>query len=171
MNQFAASLPGHPVFRAVRDADGAAVAELIAACFAEYPGCLFCHDEFPELQALAAWASARGTLMWVLDAEAGTIAACICATPAQGNAVELHKFYVTSTLRGTGLARHMLGLVLDVASAQGASSVFLWSDTRFVRAHRFYEKAGFVRQPGQRQLHDISNTEEYHYRLAIGAAP
>ena len=109
--------------------------------------------------------------MWVLDGAPGTIAACICATPDDEGAVELHKFYVAAGLRGTGLARQLLALVLDVAVATGAASVFLWSDTRFVRAHRFYEKAGFVRQPEQRLLHDISDTEEYHYRLAMKATP
>jgi putative acetyltransferase len=170
MSSHLASLPGFPAVRAVRDADGEAVARLIATCFGEYPGCLFCPEEFPELDAPATWAAGRGTRMWVLEGEPGTIAACICATPSDG-AVELHKFYVTADLRGTGLARQLLGLVLGVAKAEGAAAVFLWSDTRFLRAHRFYEKAGFVRQPEQRLLHDISNTEEFHYRLAMTATP
>ncbi len=170
MSSHLASLTGFHAVRAVRDSDGGALARLIAACFGEYPGCLFCPEEFPELAAPATWAAGRGTRMWVLEGEPGTIAACICATPADG-AVELHKFYVTAGLRGTGLARQLLGLVLGVAKAEGAAAVFLWSDTRFLRAHRFYEKAGFVRQPEQRLLHDISNTEEFHYRLAMTATP
>ncbi len=171
MSSHLARLTGFHAVRAVRDTDGEAVARLIAACFGEYPGCLFCPEEFPELEAPATWAAGRGTRMWVLDGEPSTIAACICATPDGGGAVELHKFYVTAGLRGTGLARELLGLVLDVAKAEGAAAVFLWSDTRFLRAHRFYEKAGFVRQPEQRLLHDVSDTEEYHYRLDMRAAP
>jgi putative acetyltransferase len=170
MSSHLASLTGFHAVRAVRDSDGGAVARLIAACFGEYPGCLFCPEEFPELEAPATWAAGRGTRMWVLDGEPDTIAACICATPG-ADAVELHKFYVTVGLRGTGLARQLLGLVLGVAGAEGAAAVFLWSDTRFLRAHRFYEKAGFVRQPEQRLLQDISDTEEYHYRLDLQAAP
>ena len=160
-----------PAFRSVRDGDGEAVAALIAACFSEYPGCLFSWDEFPELRAPATWAAGRGTCMWVLDGKRGEIAACICATPDGKAAVELHKFYVTSALRGTGLARQLLALVREVAASQRAAFVFLWSDTRFERAHRFYEKAGFVRQPATRLLHDISDTEEYHYTLDLKAAP
>jgi putative acetyltransferase len=170
MSSHLASLTGFHAVRAVRDSDGGAVARLIAACFGEYPGCLFCPEEFPELEAPATWAAGRGTRMWVLDGEPGTIAACICATPG-ADAVELHKFYVTVGLRGTGLARQLLGLVFGVAGAEGAAAVFLWSDTRFLRAHRFYEKAGFVRQPEQRLLYDISDTEEYHYRFDLQAAP
>jgi len=165
MSSHLASLPGFPAVRAVRDADGEAVARLIAACFGEYPGCLFCREEFPELEAPATWAAGRGTRMRVLDGVPGIIAACICATPDDHGAVELHKFYVTAGLRGTGLARQLLGLVFGVADAEGVAAVFLWSDARFLRAHRFYEKTGFVRQTEQRQLHDISDTEEYHYRF------
>lgn len=165
MSSHLASLPGFPAVRAVRDADGEAVARLIAACFGEYPGCLFYREEFPELEAPATWTAGRGTRMWVLDGEPGVIATCICATPDDHGAVELHKFNVTANLRGTGLARQLLGLVLGVAEAEGVAAVFLWRDTRFLRAQRFYEKTGFVCQTEQRMLHDISATEEYHYRF------
>jgi putative acetyltransferase len=160
--------------RPVRDDNGTAVAALIEACFAEYPGCLFSWDEFPELRAPASWATSRGTRMWVLDGADGTINGCICATP-DGNgdgagAVELHKFYLASHLRGSGLAQALAAKVFDCASETGATSLFLWTDTRFTRAHRFYEKLGFVRQPETRLLGDISDTEEFYYVLALAGS-
>jgi len=48
--------------------------------------------------------------------------------------------------------------------------MMLWSDSRFTRGHRFYEKLGFVRWPGERYLADISATWEYHYRKPLAAA-
>ena len=153
--------------RPVRDEDGVAVAGLIAACFAEYDGCLFSWDEFPELKAPAAWATTRGTRFWIATGLDGELAGCICATPEAGSMVELHKFYVASHLRGSGLADMLLGSVFDLARETAASAIFLWTDTRFTRAHGFYEKHGFVRQAGSRLLHDLSDTTEFHYRREL----
>jgi putative acetyltransferase len=47
--------------------------------------------------------------------------------------------------------------------------VMLWTDTRFHAGHRFYEKAGFTRVAGIRQLHDAAETFEYGYRRTLKA--
>jgi putative acetyltransferase len=154
--------------RHVLNSDGGALADLIAACFSEYPGCLFALEEFPELLAPADWAASRGTRFWVADMPSGGLAGCVAGTPASGHAIELHKFYVAASLRGSGLADQLFAQVLALARETGSPELFLWSDTRFARAHRFYEKRGFVRQPETRLLHDISDTVEFHYRLRLG---
>lgn len=168
----AATAPNAPpaILRPVADRDGVALAVLIESCFQEYPGCLFSWDEFPELRAPASWAAGRGARMWVIDGVDGTIDGCICATPDSTGSVELHKFYLARHLRGSGLAQQLAAKVLDVAEETGAATVFLWTDTRFTRAHRFYEKLGFARQPETRLLGDISDTTEYLYRLSLPAA-
>lgn len=158
-----------PALRPVEDADGEAIAALIAACFAEYPGCLFSWDEFPELRAPASWAAGRGTRMWVIDGKDAAIDGCICATPDGQGAMELHKFYLARRLRGSGLAQELAALVFGRARETGARSIFLWTDTRFTRAHRFYEKLGFVRQPQTRLLGDLSDTAEFFYTLQLAA--
>lgn len=157
----------HFTIRAVDDRDGEAVAALIAACFAEYPGCLFSWEEFPELRAPARWARERGTRMWVVDGAGGAIDGCICATPDGRGAVELHKFYLAAQLRGSGLAQKLTAKVFGHARETGATALFLWTDTRFARAHRFYEKLGFIRQPETRLLGDISETTELYYTLQL----
>ena len=43
----------------------------------------------------------------------------------------------------------------------------LWSDTRFDRAHRFYEKRSYVRQGPIRVLDDISNSLEFGYAKPV----
>ena len=42
----------------------------------------------------------------------------------------------------------------------------LWSDTRFTRAHRLYERLGFERE-GTRKLQDLNNTTEFGFRKRI----
>jgi ribosomal protein S18 acetylase RimI-like enzyme len=49
------------------------------------------------------------------------------------------------------------------ARVAGATELKLWSDTRFTRAHAFYEKLGFVRAGAIRVLNDLSNSLEYAY--------
>ena len=61
----------------------------------------------------------------------------------------------------------MLNHALDFARAHNASDIMLWTDTRFHAGHRFYEKGGFVRVAGIRQLHDAAETFEFGYRLAL----
>jgi GNAT superfamily N-acetyltransferase len=51
----------------------------------------------------------------------------------------------------------------DFARAQGAGVMKLWSDTRFDRAHRFYEKLGYLRDGPIRVLNDLSNSLEFAY--------
>jgi putative acetyltransferase len=155
--------------RPVEDRDGAPVAALIADCFGEYEGCRYAPSEFPELQAPATWYGPKGTRMWVAE-EAGAIVGCICATPQAGGAVELHKFYVARALRGSGLALRLTDLLFATARANGCDSAFLWTDTRFTRAHGFYEKLGFRRTGATRRLDDVSDTTEFHYVLTLDGA-
>ncbi len=55
--------------------------------------------------------------------------------------------------------------------AAGATRLVLWSDTRFERAHRFYERRGYVRAGPIRVLNDLSNSLEFGYaKLVDGIA-
>lgn len=161
-----------PQIRDARDDDFAALASLIAACFAEYPNCLFAWDEFPELRRPASHFAARKGKLWIVDAPGGGIAASLGATPVpEQNAVEITKVYAAPAFRGTGLAQALFGEAHRFAGDGGFGEIMLWSDTRFARAHRFYEKLGFRRWPGERYLADISATWEYPFRLSLPTRP
>lgn len=158
--------PELPLLRDARDGDGAGMARLIAACFAEYPGCLFEIAEFPELAAPATHFAAKGGRLWVATGEDGEIVGSIAATPLAGGAViEITKMYVAVPWRGTGLAQALYGQARAFAETNGAGEIMLWSDVLFTRAHAFYARLGFLRQEGTRRLADVSNTEEYQFRL------
>ncbi|PZO02829.1 MAG: GNAT family N-acetyltransferase [Hyphomicrobiales bacterium] len=161
-----------PPIRAARDDDSEPLATLIAASFAEYPNCLFEWSEFPELRRPAAHFAAKGGRLWVADAPDGGIAASLGATPVlEQNAVEITKVYAAPAFRGTGLAQALFGEALSFAQAGGFDEMMLWSDSRFERGHRFYEKLGFKRWPGERYLADVSATWEYHFRLSLQTPP
>jgi len=161
-----------PAIRDARDSDSEPLARLIAASFAEYPNCHFEWSEFPELRRPASHFAAKGGKLWVADAPHGGIAGSLGVTPLpEQNAVEITKVYVDPAFRGSGLAQALVGEALRFAEAGGFSEMMLWSDSRFARGHRFYEKLGFVRWPGERYLADVSATWEYHFRKPLAARP
>ncbi len=163
-------MTAHPPIRPARDADCGALAALIAASFAEYPGCLFDWPEFPELHAPASHFAAKGGALWVADAPGGGISGSLGVAPVpEQNAVELFKVYADPAFRGSGLAQALFARALSFAEAGGFSEMMLWSDSRFSRGHRFYEKLGFVRWPGERYLADVSATWEHHFRKRLAA--
>ena len=179
--------PGPFTVRAVRDADSAALIELIGSCWAEYPGCVMDVDgEEPWLRAPATAYAAWGGLLWVvpgLDAgrpaggrpaggrpAPGSLAACAGVKPAGPGAVELKNMYVAAAARRRGLGTYLVALVRAEAGRRGASRVHLWSDTRFTDAHRLYGRTGFARTGRTRDLHDLSRTTEYEFSLTAAAA-
>lgn len=162
------ALPTDLTLRAARDTDGDALRAVLAAVFAEYPGCLFVRDELPELEAPATYFREHGGALWVLEHE-GEVRGCIGTTPAESALWELKKLYLLPVLRGRRVSRVLIETVESHAVERGARAMHLWTDTRFETAHRVYERCGYVRLADTRELHDASFTVEYHYRKALDA--
>lgn len=152
-----------PAIRPGRDSDAAGFIALIGACWAEYPGCVMDVDgEVPELRALATYYAQAGGALWAAERD-GRIAGMVATRPLEPGAWEICKMYVAAAARGTGLAAALLDGAAAHARAAGADRLVLWSDTRFDRAHRFYEKRSFVRQGPIRILDDLSHSLEFRY--------
>ena len=150
-----------PVLRAGRDEDD--FVALIGACWAEYPGCVMDVDgEVPELRALASYFAKHGGALWAAEAD-GVVVGMVGTRPLGEEAWEVCKMYVAACYRGGGLASALIDAAEAYARAAGATQMKLWTDTRFERAHRFYEKRGYVRRGSLRVLNDLSNSVEYHY--------
>jgi GNAT superfamily N-acetyltransferase len=132
---------------------------LIGRCWADYPGCILDVDaEEPHLYALATHYRAQGGALWVAGDGAGMIA----TRPIGAGVWEICRVYVHPDLHGAGLGHALMDTAEAYALAQGATLLELWSDTRFLRAHRFYERRGYSRG-GSRLLHDLSKSEEWRY--------
>ncbi len=156
------------LIRHARDGDGPGIARLIAGVFAEYPGCLYVASEFPELAYPATHYGARSGAIWVAE-EAGAVVGSFAVAATRDPAVfEISKVYLAASVRGRGLAKTLLGLALEHARANGGTHVRLWTDTRFLDAHRFYAVNGFSRVPGIRFLGDESASWEFPYARALG---
>ena len=157
------------VLRAGRDEDAAGFIALIGACWSEYPGCILDLDgEVPELRALATYFRDQGGMLWAAERE-GRVIGMVGTRPLKEDAAwEICRMYVDADARGIGLAAGLLRTAEAHARAAGAGRLVLWTDTRFTRAHGFYEKAGYVRQGSIRILDDISNSLEFRYAKPAG---
>ncbi len=150
--------------RSARDDDGPELIRLIGAVFDEYPGCVLDVDgEMPELLRIAAYFREQHGAMWVAE-EGERVLGCVGFTPAADpSGIELKKLYVAAAARERGLGGALLDLVERAATERSARIIDLWSDTRFVTAHAFYERRGFQRTGETRELHDRSFTVEWRF--------
>ncbi len=144
-----------------RDEDAPAFIALIERCWADYPNCpLDVDGEAPELRALATYYRDRGGALWIAGCGDGMVA----TAPLGNGAWEICRVYVHPDQHGTGLGATLLRTAEAHAVAAGATELTLWSDTRFHRAHRFYQKHGYGRTSDRRALHDLADTIEDRYR-------
>ena len=156
-----------PTIRPGRDADAAGMIALIGACWSQYPGVHMDVDgEMPELRALASYYAGKSGALWVAEAN-GQVAGMIATTPLGAGAWEICRVYASPSTHGAGLGASLLDRAEQHARSAGATRLALWSDTRFDRAHRFYEKRGYVRSGPIRVLQDISNSLEFGYAKPI----
>lgn len=152
------------VLRPGRDDDADGFITLIGACWSEYPGCILDVDgELPELRALATYFTEGGGALWAAE-QAGRLVGMVGARPLrEDQAWEICRMYVDAGVRGSGLAHRLLETAESHARTAGAERMVLWTDTRFNRAHGFYEKRSYVRQGSIRILDDISKSLEFRY--------
>jgi GNAT superfamily N-acetyltransferase len=155
------------VIRPGRDDDAAGFIALIERCWAEYPGIVFDVDaEMPELHTLASYYTAKGGALWAAEGN-GAIIGMVATIPRGDGAWEICRVYALPSTHGGGLGHLLLNQAEAHARSQGATRLVLWSDTRFDRAHRFYEKRSYIRHGPIRVLHDLSNSLEFAYAKPV----
>lgn len=151
--------------RPARPEDVPALCALIASVYAEYGLTLNVEADEPHLVDPCAHFRRAGGDLWVYE-ESGAILASVAVLLREGEA-ELKTLYVHPSLRRRGVGAALTRHAMDFARAAGRPRVCLWSDTRFVDAHRLYTRLGFT-QRGLRDLHDSNHSFEYGFELALG---
>jgi GNAT superfamily N-acetyltransferase len=155
------------MIRPGRDSDADGLIALIDVCWSEYPGIVLDVDgEVPELRALASYYAGKGAALWVAE-DGVQIVGMIGVVPHSHDTWEIVRLYMLRQYRGTDLAPRLLAAAESHARIAGAARLVLWSDTRFDRAHRFYEKHSYVRHGPIRVLHDLSNSLEFGYAKPV----
>lgn len=154
-----------PHIRHAQDSDSPAIIDIVQQVFARYENCIFDLTEMPDLERFASATQARGGRAFVAEVDAQVVG-CVAIEPSE-NGCELHRLYVSPSHWGTSIGHLLMNAAEAEATARGASAIELWSDTKFDRAHRFYECRGYVRHATTRELHDRSQTVEFYFRRVL----
>jgi GNAT superfamily N-acetyltransferase len=154
------------VIEAARTADAPAIIALIGRVFAEYDFSWDPSLEVPDLFDLERRYGGEAGAFWVARLE-GQVVGSVGVERRPDGGAELHRLYLDANLRGRGVGRALVEVVLGWCRAVGIARLTLWSDTRFDRAHRLYEGMGFTKT-GERELPDDPNdTREFGYERPV----
>ncbi|TAJ63896.1 MAG: GNAT family N-acetyltransferase [Chitinophagaceae bacterium] len=103
-------------------------------------------DEQPDLKAVNSFYQTGKGNFWVAVAE-GEVVGTIGLKDIGENRAALRKMFVHPGWRGkqAGVAQQLLQTVFDWGEAASLTDIYLGTTDKFLAAHRFYEKNGFVR--------------------------
>jgi len=153
------------IVREAVDADAEQVIDLIANVYAEYQGCILLVDEEePELKSPKTSFEKIGGRFWVAECD-GNVCGTVALTPTDAPGfARLHKLYVSNAARGRGIGEALCVLAEKSAKSDlHAEQIMLYTDSRFLDAHRLYERLDYIRQPGLVERADASHSIEYVY--------
>jgi N-acetylglutamate synthase-like GNAT family acetyltransferase len=102
-------------------------------------------DDQPDLLDIPGFYQHGQGNFWVAVSD-GVVVGTIGLRDIGNNQGALRKMFVRSTHRGKehGVASRLLDELISFATSAGVRDVFLGTTEKFVAAHRFYEKNGFV---------------------------
>ena len=126
----------------IEDRDG--IVALINSVLGEYGDRLVLETLDCDLLDIEGYYFARGGAFVVLD-ENGRIRGTHAAVPkiGQPGICEFKRLYLEASWRGGVWGTRLMQWSIDWAQSQGMRRIEFWSDTRFVRAHRFFARFGF----------------------------
>ena len=137
---------------------------LIGEIYTEYDCVLDAETDERHLLEPGPYFRSHGGEFWVVE-EGGRIRAT-AAVLLHEDAGELKSLYVHPSLRRQGWGERLTRLAVDYALSHGKQKMILWSDTRFLSAHRLYRRMGF-QESGIRELHDSNNSVEYGFEMSL----
>jgi putative acetyltransferase len=159
------SLPMNmPQPRPVTPEDVPGILALIGQIYSEYDCVLDAETDERHLLEPGPYFRARGGEFWVVE-EGGRVVAT-AAVMLHDREGELKSLYVHPSLRKQGWGRRLTEMAMAFARERGKRKMILWSDTRFLAAHRLYRGMGFS-ETGTRELHDSNNSIEYGFEALL----
>jgi hypothetical protein len=81
---------------------------------------------------------------WVAEVAGGVVGTVAVRPKEEGRTCELKRLYLRPGQRATGLGQRLYEHAEAFARAAGYERIWLDSSRRFTRAHRLYERNGFV---------------------------
>jgi GNAT superfamily N-acetyltransferase len=145
--------------------DAPGVIELIGRVFAEYGWTWDPAAEVPDLLRWTPYEPPHGAFFVVREGQ--RVVGSVGVDRVEDDAAELHRLYLDAAVRGRGLGDALVKTILAWCRERDIVRLVLWSDTRFVHAHRLYLRHGF-RRAGERELaEDINQTREFRFERTV----
>ena len=103
-------------------------------------------EDQPDLAAIPRFYQQGNGNFWVAECD-GQVVGSVGLLDIGNQQVALRKMFVKAEFRGGdhGTAQRLLQTMAAWAGQRGVTDVFLGTTDKFLAAHRFYEKNGFVR--------------------------
>ncbi len=162
------SLPCRIEIVAARPEDQPAVIALIDEVYREYGDRVFLQGAEADLQDLQKHYFSNDGIFWVVKVSGEVVGTVAVQKTGPGTRAALKRFYLKKAHRGSGIADQMLDTALRWCVANGVSHLYFWSDTRFTRGHRFYQKHGFRRGPTRTMNDGFLPYREYYFERELG---
>lgn len=123
-----------------------AVAGLIIPIQQDEFGIAITYEEQPDLRDVDGFYRRGAGDFWVALTEDRIVVGTIALIDIGNGEGALRKMFVHADHRGgrLGVARSLLDTLLNHARERGLQSIYLGTTAKFLAAHRFYEKNGFV---------------------------
>ncbi len=151
--------------RPATSADRDGIIALIDGVFREYGDRVFLEDADGDLLDIAAHYG-EGLFM-VLD-DGSRVRGTVALVPLgeRPGVCLLRRLYLDAELRGGGWGQGMMEWACSTARALDMARMEFWSDTRFSRAHAFYEKLGYHHGGTVRAMDDgwMPYEEQFYFR-------
>lgn len=148
-----------------RDTPG--VLDLVAEVWSEYGFVLDAENDEPHLLKAGEPDNhfrASGGEFWVVEVNGGIVGTV--AVKLSGDSGELKSLYIHRFLRRRGWGERLTELAAAYIRDSGRRKMVLWSDTRFLDAHRLYQRLGFTER-GTRELHDSHGSVERGFEKSL----
>ncbi len=157
------------VLRPWQPSDQHGVIDLINSVYEEYGDRICLEQADSDLTNVSANYVALGGAFVVL-ADRHRIVGSHAVLPYAGRSgiCTFRRLYLSPDLRGSGSGEWLMNWAVDWAIERGMNRVEFWSDTRFSRAHTFFERCGLQRDGKVRHMADGSMPySEYYFSAAL----
>ena len=126
-------------------ADQQGVIDVIVPIQREEFGIAITADDQPDLQSIPDFYQVGSGDFWVAK-HAQHIIGTIGLKDIGAQQAALRKMFVAQAFRGRefGVAAQLLNTLLEEAKRRGVQEIYLGTTEKFLAAHRFYEKHGFI---------------------------
>ena len=163
----------HCVIRRAQKMHQAQIIGLIDEVLTEFGEkiCLEPNGSEADLQTIEQSYFGVGGYFWVLiDRASDTVVGTHSGMPLGQETCTFKRLYLKSEYRGDVWGKLLMQVAVDWASAGGFRQIEFWSDTRFHRAHRFFEKFGFTNTNETRTMNDSHLPyQEIRFELDLGS--